>query len=685
MKTMKNFKPEILAPVGNKGMLLAAVRSGADAVYLGAENFNARRNAENFSEAELRESIRYCHINNVLVYLTLNTIVRDDELDSACETAEKAYKAGIDAVIVADLGLAARLHKTFPDLPLHASTQMTVHSVSALPTLSKMGFARVVISREMDRESIKEFTAKARSLGIETEVFVHGALCMSVSGQCLLSSVIGGRSGNRGLCAGPCRLPFSIGKNEYVLSLKDLSLLGFVKELKEMGVASFKIEGRMKRPEYVAAAVTAFKAAINCENTEKYNDILKNVFSRSGFTSGYFENKLGSHMFGIRTKDDVIAAGNTLSEIHEFYRNELQRVPIEINAGIFALKNTKVTLFDGVNTVEATGDIPQTAQNKALTEETVEAALTKLGATPYFAKEVKINLDDGLFLSGSQLNELRRKAVEKLNDKRAGLKPVKKEEYIADFTERKAEKTELICRFESPELIPDNLSGIPFIVLPLFADFNNIKVPDSTKIAVELPRGILNEEIISKKLKNLKEFGIKTAFCGTISGKELAEKEGFRVVADIGFNVYNSETAKTLEELGAYGVMLSPELKSQQIRDIKSPLLKGVFAYGRLPLMLTRNCPVKDNGCSGCNKDRHLTDRMGIQFPVRCVNGFSEVFNSKPHYTADKKSEFKGIDFMYLYFTFEQKDEIKEIIEAYKNEKKPSGEFTRGLYFRDVY
>ncbi len=671
--------------MGSREMLVSAVRSGADAVYLGAENFNARRNAENFSGSDLSESIRYCHIRGIKVYLTLNTALRDDELESAVSVAKEAYKSGVDGVIVADLGLAHSLHSQFPELPLHASTQMSVHSVSALLGLKKMGFKRVVLSREMDKNAIKQFTAAARELDIETEVFVHGALCMSVSGQCLLSSVIGGRSGNRGLCAGPCRLPFSSDTSEYALSLKDLSLLQYANELKEMGVASLKIEGRMKRPEYVAAAVTAFKAALNGENAEKSAQNLQNVFSRSGFTSGYYDNRLGADMFGIRTREDVLASGEVLSEIHALYRNERQTVPLEIKAQILKGKPSKLTVFDGANTAESLGATPEAAQKRALDKESVIGSLVKFGGTPYFAENIEVILDDGLYLSGAQLNELRRNCVAELDALRGRAKPIEKCEYTPEFKDRKADKTQLFCRFEAAEQIPEDLDGIALITLPLFADLEGVKIPDGTELAVEVPRGILNEEKVAEQLRKMKALGVKTAFCGTLAAKQLAESEGFSVIADIGFNIFNSETAKTLEQAAAQGLVLSPELKAEEIRGVKSPLLKGYFAYGRLPLMLTRNCPVKNGDCAACKKDRVLTDRMGIKFPVKCVNGFAEVFNSKPHYLADKQNEFKGMDFAYLYFTFEEKEEAQNIIEAYKNNKKPSGEFTRGLYFREVY
>ena len=302
---MQKFKDaEILSPAGNFEMLTAAVRSGADAVYLGAKDFSARRNAQNFDLKELSEAIKYCHIRGVKVYLTLNIALKENELSDAFYLAQNAYNMGIDGIILSDLGLAKLLKTYIPDLPLHASTQTSVHSVSALEILKELGFCQVVVAREMSKQELEVFCKRAKELDIKVEVFVHGALCMSVSGQCLLSAFLGSRSGNRGLCAGPCRLPFEAKNGTgYDLSLKDLSLLEYLSELYDMGVRSFKIEGRMKRPEYVAAATSAAKFSLyNGYINKELDETLKNVFSRSGFTNGYYTDNLGRDMFGIRTK-----------------------------------------------------------------------------------------------------------------------------------------------------------------------------------------------------------------------------------------------------------------------------------------------------------------------------------------------------------------------------------------------
>ena len=320
MNLLTNLKTEVLSPVGSWEMLTAAVRSGANAVFFGAKDFSARRNAQNFTLEEIKQVVEYCHIRSVKAYLTLNILIKDNELEQAFNLAKTAYNYGIDGIIIQDLGLARILKQYLPNLTLHASTQMSVHSPSALPVLKSLGFRRVVVAREMSLADLKEFCTAAKEYDIEVEAFVHGALCMCLSGQCLLSAVLGSRSGNRGLCAGPCRLPFKAkGGTGYDLSLKDLSLIEYLNELKNIGVCSFKIEGRMRRPEYVAAATTACRRALDNGVLEvEISKMLSDVFSRSGFTDGYYANNLGKNMFGIRTKDDVNLSAAIIPQIHEF-------------------------------------------------------------------------------------------------------------------------------------------------------------------------------------------------------------------------------------------------------------------------------------------------------------------------------------------------------------------------------
>lgn len=679
---------EILSPAGNFDMLTAAVRSGADAVYLGAKDFSARRNAQNFDLDELREAIKYCHIRGVKVYLTLNIALKENEIYDAFYLAQDCYNMGIDGIILSDLGLAALLKKHIPDLPLHASTQISVHSPSALEILKELGFCQVVVAREMSRQELKVFCEKAKELNIKVEVFVHGALCMSVSGQCLLSAYLGSRSGNRGLCAGPCRLPFKAENGTgYDLSLKDLSLLEYLGELYDMGVRSFKIEGRMKRPEYVAAATAAAKFSLyNGYINEDLDSTLKNVFSRSGFTDKYYINDLGKDMFGIRTKEDVLNANKAFPMLHEIYRNERQSVKIDIKAKI--KENSPITLFafDKKNEVSVAGSIPRKAQNRPISKEDIEKSLSKLGSTPYFCESFEIELDENLFASQSELNALRRKLCEKLNEKRAevNINPSNINLEPLDNIKNNASNLDLLIRVEKRYQIPKDLNNIKAIILPLEEITEEIKGYTIPVIA-DIPRGIKDEVIILNMLEKFKAFGGKAAFCGNIALIELCNKVNIIPLADTSLNVYNSLNARVLEKLNVKALTISGELELCDIKNINSSYKKGIISYGNIPLMLFKNCPIKNGKqCSSCDKNSVLTDRLGIEFPIRCRLGYSELLNSLPIWLADRTDELCGLDYQILYFTRETPERVEEVINAYKNGLSPDVKHTRGLYFRGV-
>ena len=682
---MKNINMgEILSPVGNKDMLEAAVRSGADAVYLGAKDFSARRNAENFDYNELKSAIEYCHIRGVRVYLTLNIVIKDTELADAFQLAKTAYNLGIDGIIVQDLGLARILHEKIPELKLHASTQMSVHSPSALPILKDLGFTQVVAAREMSAEELTALCRKAMELDIIVEVFVHGALCMCMSGQCLMSAFLGSRSGNRGLCAGPCRLPFKVENGTgYDLSLKDLSLLEHIPELYRMGVRSFKIEGRMKRPEYVAAATYACRQALDSGRVDAELDkTLKNVFSRSGFTDGYYLNKLGKNMFGIRTKEDVLSADKAFPTLHELYRGERKSVPISVRAEILKGKPIALTVSDGENTVTVLGDIPEAAKHRALTYEDALKNLTKLGSTPYYDEGGSLRLDDGLFVSAGVLNTLRREATEALNQKRAEVKNgLSNAEYIPaekEYIPPKSYKT--IARFESAGQIPEDLSDIDAVLFPLEKD------PDfsiSLPLIADIPRGITSEDLIENRLQLFKERGFESALCGNLAAVEIATKLGFKIMAGTGLNIANRESLETVRLLGAESAVISSEELLCDSRRLNSPIPKGIIAYGNIPLMLFKNCPLKNGiSCKDCDKNGVITDRLGVEFPIRCRMGYSELLNSVPLWLADRKAELDGFDFIILYFTREDNKRAAQVINAYKNGLSPDTKHTRGLYYR---
>ena len=663
------MKYEILAPAGSMESLIAGVRSGANAVYLGGKLFNARRNAGNFNDTELKNAVEYCHRRGVKVYLTLNILVSDEELKNAYDAVKYALSAGIDAFIVQDLGLAKMIRTHFPQARLHGSTQMSIMSPSGVKLAEELGFSRIVLAREMSLDEIKEIK---NSTDLELELFVHGALCMSVSGQCYLSSMLGSRSGNRGLCAQPCRLPFTAGnkENEFALSLKDLSLIEHLNELE--GITSLKIEGRMKRPEYVSASVTAVKKAINGTYTSSDEFTLRSVFSRSGFTDGYFTSKLGRDMFGTRQKEDVVAANDVLKSVSRNYDNEKPLLPIDIH---FTCKeNTPCTLTATAlgKTVTVTGEAPEKAMNKPMTAESLRQQLSKFGGTQFFANNIEINLDDGLILPVSKINELRRRAVKKIEELPKISVKAKPFE-IQNYSPKKCTPY-LTASFKSVEQIPDK-HPFSHIFIPLDSD---IECFINNRAGAVLPRGMFGmEKEIRERLERLKKAGVKKALCGNLGSYYLAKKLGFEVFGDFGLNIYNSESARQIDN-----PILSFELTLAQANKITANNT-GIIVYGRIPLMLTRNCPVKSSiGCYKCGKKGILTDRKGYKFPVICSDyPCVEILNSVPIYMLDRMNEIKT-DFAHFYFSTESQSEVEKIIHMYENGEKPDFKFTRGLYQR---
>ena len=680
------ISPEILAPVGNEEMLFAAVRGGADAVYLGAKDFNARRNADNFDSLSLKNAIDYCHIRGVKVYLTINILLSDNEMHRALTLATESYNLGIDGVIVADLGLARLLKKHLPELPLHASTQMTVCDKGALLPLKEMGFCRVVAAREMSENELISLCEEAKRLDMEIEVFVHGALCMCLSGQCLLSALLGGRSGNRGLCAGPCRLPFkNQNQDDYVLSLKDLSLLEHIQKLDCMGVASLKIEGRMKRPEYVAAASNAFRNMVDKQEVpDEIRQCLDSVFSRSGFTDGYFTGNTSKDMFGTRTKDDVAVASDAYPYLHSLIRRERQNIPVTVFAQIKENQPVKVVLNDGQNEAVALGVVPEKALSRPISKETVLTQLTKLGSTPYFANKTEIVLDEGITVRLASLNELRRNACELLSKKRS---EVKRQTLSLNFSPITFEKAKtnpnFWVRVNSLSLLPKDLSKISAVLLPIESDHDISALSKDITAIAELPRAGLFSCALESRIEKAKKSGFTAVLVQNLGQLNTVKKAGLTAIFGNGLNIFSSHSLETAKELGANAAMLSPELTREQINKL-SPFIDTVlFAYGRLPLMITKNCPCSFDGCKDCKGDRYITDRKGISFPVKCRSGYSELFGDRPVWLADRLKEFNVNSFL-LYFTDEDKERIEKVIMSYKNQSSPDTEFTRGMYYRGV-
>ncbi len=678
---------EILAPAGSMDALRAAVRCGANAVYLGGKALNARRNAANFSDEELEEAVKYCHARNVKVYMTLNTLVSDSELEDAYEAVKTACRINIDALILQDTGLAAVVRRVSSSMPMHASTQMSVQSIEGIRVLEKAGFSRAVLPRELSEKEIK---AISEQTDIELEYFAHGALCMCVSGQCLMSSVLGGRSGNRGLCAQPCRLPFGVnGKGGSNLSLKDLSLTQELKRVQSAGVCSFKIEGRMKRPEYVAAAVTACKNSLRGINDEEINSSLQAVFSRSGFTKGYFEGKLGKEMFGTRTKEDVEGAGGVLSGLQRLYDNENPLIPVDM---VLTFKeNIPMTLKASAIefTVEAVGEkSPEKALNKPLGKDELSQRISKCGGTQFYVNNINMDYDEGLNVSAGAVNALRRNALELLENKIGERKAVEVLPYKPKKIKHSGCLSGIHARFFTESQIPDNLNGISRVILPIEVSGETVTRLKEKNIetAVEIPVAVFsNADKYIEKLKELKKIGVDLACASNLDGVGIAQKADIPFVAGFGMNIFNSESIDFAEKNGARDCLLSCEMSVSDMACLGGSIPRGAMIYGRIPLMITRNCPVRNKvNCGDCGGKSFLVDRMGVEFPVVCKNGASFVLNSRPVWLADKINELRGVDFGVLYFTNETKSECKNVINAYNNNEKADFDFTRGLYFRKV-
>lgn len=676
---------EILAPAGSMESVYAAVRCGADAVYVGGDRFSARANAVNFTAAELREAVDYCHLHNVKVYQALNTLVFDSELADFLKAAEASAMTGVDAFIVQDLGAARALRSALPEMKLNASTQMTIHTKQGALLAKELGFSRVVVSRELSLEQIKEIC----TADIEVEAFVHGALCMSVSGQCYMSAMIGSRSADRGLCAQACRLPFSAvkGREGYDLSLKDMSHIEHIPQLEEAGVCSLKIEGRMKRAEYVAAAVSACRA--KADGKEPDMERLRAVFSRSGFTDGYFKDKPGAAMFGTRQKEDVVSAEAVLPELKELFRKETKAAEADFHAVIRQGEPAKLKMTAEGLTAEAEGEIPQTALNRPTDLAALEKQLSKLGDTVYSLRNITAEIGEGLILPASQLNAMRREAVEKMDKARLA---AKKQEHKFSGPDlnfiKKLNLKRRSLRVQLSEI--SQLRGVDdraeMIILPLDVILKNTAECEGVKfkLTAALPRFVTDEKTLEKKLSQLKAAGVESILCTNAAHIRTGRELGFEMHGGFGLNVTNSMSMQTLAELGLTDCTASFEMKLSQINTLGDYLPYGIIAYGRLPVMLTRNCPVKQavGGCVKCTGG--LTDRTGRFFPVKCDGVSCEVLNSDVLVMSDRLNE-ADTDFIQLNFTDEPANEVKRVLDAYANGRKlDSGEFTRGLYYRGV-
>mgnify|MGYP002521372208 FL=1 len=690
---------ELLSPAGSMEALRAAVQNGANAVYLGVGNLNARQSAKNFTPQTLVDAVKYCHVRGVDVHLTLNTLVSDREMKEAAELIRHAAQYNIDAFIVQDLGVVQLCRQIAPHIPIHGSTQMTIHSLPGVQLCAAMGMKRVVLSRELSREEIQYICANSP---IEIEVFAHGALCMSYSGQCYLSAAIGGRSGNRGRCAQPCRQSYGYGRWEekYPLSLKDNCLVHYLKELEGMGVASVKLEGRMKKPEYVATVTAVYRKAID-EGvvTKPMMDALMTAFNRQGFTDGYYTSRVNRKMFGIRqdTRDDpqwLQAARQS------FEAGETPLVDLKFRA-VVTVDGSSLTATDPEGrTCTAAGPRPELARNIALTGEMLAQRVAKTGGTPYRCVEVRTRVDPGLIISAAAVNAMRRDVLNQLTALRARRAdyPINPPKSVPDYRGSK-ELPGLTVQVTTREQLTPNLLNsetamlyVPLHILAADPEMTGLLVKRG-RLAVALPRIVHDGEMpkLRKDLAMLQSIGVKNALVGNLGLLAPAREAGMRLHGDFGLNIYNSVSMNVLRSLEVCSALVSFEMTLPQIRDLSKAVNAEILAYGRMPLMITEQCLIqgRTGECTCHLGSTKLTDKTGAEFPILKDGDScrSVLFNGKKLSWLDRQDDLAklGVWAIRLYFTTENAREVDRVLEDYLNPAPfDPGACTRGLYLRGV-
>lgn len=689
------MKPELLAPAGSLEALRAAVQNGADAVYLGWSDFNARRGAKNFSDEEFADALAYCHVRGVRVFLTLNTLLTDRELPRALEAAAAACRLGVDSILVQDWGLFDLMRRSLPDLPLHASTQMSVFTSGGAAEMAADGCERVVLARECSAEDTR---AICKSCPAEVEVFVHGALCMCYSGQCAMSALIGGRSGNRGRCAQPCRLPYGVNepaRKKYPLSLKDSCLARELEAMEDMGVACLKMEGRMKRPEYVAVITRIYARLLEKGRrpTPAEEAELKLAFSRSGFTDWYWQGKHGASMFGVRPENAADPTELFDAARAAYEKDDLRTVPVrfscEIRSGVPCLLTAEDP--DG-HTISVTGPVPETARNRSLTAAEVSDRLKKTGGTAFRCEQAEATVEEGLSLPVSAINALRRDALAAMAQARAAA-PVRRELPVPELPDidRAADTPQFTVSVANAAQLNGGLLDFHpariYVPLELLAGFSALPASDTEWCAI-LPRvwRDRDEPELRRWLDKAHTLGVTGALIGNIGHLPLVRDLGLDVYGDFGLNVFNARSLDYLRGKGLSSACVSFELRFAQIRDMRKILPAEAIVYGRLPLMITENCLIENAGACRCDQPNFLNDRTGAAFPLLAAYGHrTEIQNSKALWLADRPDYKRlGLSYARLRFTTESPEECVRVFQGYLNGAAAPGEFTRGLYERGV-
>ena len=691
---------ELLSPAGSPEAVIAAVQNGADAIYMGLGNFNARRGARNFTDEEFERSMRYCRIRGCKVYVTLNTLVNDREIAQAVESARLASELGADGIIIQDLGLAYAIRQALPDIPLHASTQMSIHNLAGVEAAAEMGMTRAVLARELSLEQIKFITQHA---SIETEVFVHGALCFCQSGQCYMSALIGRRSGNRGMCAQPCRMQYSLGgrMDDYPMSLKDNCLVDRLRELEGAGVACLKIEGRMKRPEYTAIVTKIYSKALkeHRQPSEEEMETLEKAFSRQGFTQGYF-NGDKKDMFGRREEPDKDTEKLFTLARKGYSEGELRRVPVHFYTVAEKGMPVKAIAFDDDgNRAAAMGGVPEKARGQGLTATYITEQMFKTGGTPYNCVENRAQADPGLYLPASEINDLRRRLVSELSEQRAK-PPIRRVGKLPEKPKGKLPTGDpaMIFQVLTEEQLSPELAALKpkylYVPLTLMAEKLDLLRPfaeQGTIPVAVLPRVIADNEAaaVYDMLSRMFDQGVNEALVGNLGHAMLAKKAGMKLRGDFGLNTFNSLSMEVIRQAGFISATASFELRLSQIRDMIKPLDTELIIYGRIPLMVSDQCIIRHSaGRCNCQTPGQMADRMGSVFPVVKEFGCRNViYNAHKLYLADKAEDVyaAGAWGLRMMFTTEGMRECVEVAKGYMglSDYKPNV-LTRGLYYRGV-
>lgn len=745
---------ELLAPAGSLKTLKAVIHAGADAVYLGGSMFGARAYANNFNEEELLEAIRFGHIHGRKIILAVNTLLKEYELGQLYDYLHPYYEAGLDAVIVQDMGVMEFIKTHFPNLPIHTSTQMTITNVEGARLLKEQGVERVVTAREMSLEEIQRIHDE---VGVELESFIHGALCYCYSGQCLFSSIIGGRSGNRGRCAQPCRLSYEVLQGEKsltghhatpILSLKDMCTLPFLYELADHGVYSFKIEGRMKTPEYAAGVVSIYRKYMDSYldgsriPVEK-KDIraLLELGNRGGFTNGYYYHHNDSDMLSGESASHNKSEGILQDNIRrEYVDTELKE---KIKGKLILNKEcpAKIEVQYGKIKVSYQGDMVLVAQNRPLTEEVVTEKITKTGNTPFVFEKLEVTMDDDIFMPVNQLNQLRRGALEALEE--ALLKPYErtlpelvetssaetdrqttgnaiKEKQIsgqslsqASGQQSAGSSTEVRVLIEDAEQLPAVLKAdfvdTVYLDCMLYTRENLIRklsedidrVHASGKKAFYVFPFIFRQqtslfyEKIMPELKKLPLDGIMVRSLDEIAFIKEWGNENWQMVSDSNLYTYSNEAAEYFYRLGMMQDTIPVELNRKEILRRENSRSEMII-YGRLPLMITAQCIHKNTlGCMHQPDVLTLKDRYSVHFPVKnfCPECYNVIYNSLPVCLFKEDATVKKIApaAVRLSFTIETEEETEQILTIYGDIYKNGGilgqlpmECTNGHFKRGV-